>query len=205
MNWLAHAFLSPRSPRVCLGNVLADAVDHRAVPSLHHEFQRGIALHRKIDATIHDHPVEMRARRSLTNTRLRFTAVVTDIVWDHFLLKHWPEFSDEPLDDFMNRVYGYEAKLDGQLCGDAPMLMRAIVRHDLFRSYATLDGVRDALDRLARRVEKYSGRRLPLADAIPDVRDNYDFLDACFVEMFPDMIRAVRQSPAYSQPDVQVS
>ncbi len=188
MNWLAHAFLSPPVARVCLGNLLADAIEPRSLPSLGDEFLRGVALHRAIDAAVHSHPAAGRARRSLSGMRLRFTGVVTDIVWDHFLLKRWTEFSDESLDDFIGRVYGYETKMPAELSGDPPSLMRAIVRYDLLRSYASLDGVRDALERLARRVESYSGRRLPLADAMPDVRENYDFLETCFAEIFPDMI-----------------
>lgn len=188
MNWLAHAFLSPPEPLVCLGNLLADAIDPRAIGSLHPELRRGVAIHRAIDAAIHVHPAAMDARRALKNTRLRFSGVVTDVVWDYFLLKHWTKFSSEPVDTFIARVYGYERYLPSNVPGDAAAMMRAIVANDFFRSYRTLDGIREVLARLARRVELHRHRRLPLAEAVDDVRAHHAELDACFLRLFPDIV-----------------
>lgn len=185
MNWLSHAFLSPPIPRVQLGNLLADAIAPRDLAGLHPEYLRGVALHRAIDAATQRHPVVNEARRLLRGTPLRLTGIVTDVVWDHFLIRHWAKFSATPFDTFIEQLYALESRLAGELDGDPPQLMRAIVANDFLRAYRTLDGVRGSLARLARRMEARWQRPVPLAQAVDEVESNYAVFDAHFLALFP--------------------
>lgn len=194
MNWLAHAFLSPPVDRVCLGNLLADAIAPRDLAALPAEYRHGVKIHRAIDGAVHAHPAALAARRILRSTPYRLTGIVTDVVWDHFLIRHWTAFTNEPFDAFIRRIYGYAPRLAGEVAGDPPLLMRAIVENDFLRSYETLEGVRASLTRLGRRIERRWNRPVPLGEAVPEVQANDEALDACFLALFPDMIAAAHRS-----------
>jgi acyl carrier protein phosphodiesterase len=181
MNYLAHLFLAGDSAASMIGNLAGDFVKG----SLHDRFSpaiaAGIMMHRRIDAFTDSHPEVGAFRRVLVPEIGHYARVVADIFFDHFLSIDWSEYSDEPLEAFLQRVYatiGTHA-LPGRLAVVYPRLRD----EQWLLSYASIDGVRMTLQHMSRRLS----RRFPLETAVHHLTDSRDVLQHHFSRFFPDV------------------
>ena len=188
MNYLAHLYLAEDSPESLLGSMMGDFVKGAIGDRYPPKITRGIELHRKIDAYTDSHPMTRASRQLYSRTRRRFAGIIVDLCYDHFLYRHWSEFSDVIIDQFISRVYEilmtHRASLPARLEAMVPVM----IREDWLGSYRDLIGVEKALRRLSVRVTK--GDRL--LGAIEEIKLHYRRLEANFLIFFPDLIHFVQ-------------
>ena len=187
MNWLAHALLSPPDPDIRLANVLADILTHRDVERLGPAFATGVRWHRTIDAFTDRHPVVARSRSRIPPPHRRYAGVLVDIFYDHCLATRWPVHSDLPFAHFIQDFYAHAWNRLPDLPGDPGEMIRLVVRNDRFGSYATLDGIRDALERLSDRIREQYGRDLNLAEAADTLESGLHGFQSDFASFFPEI------------------
>jgi acyl carrier protein phosphodiesterase len=187
MNYLAHAFLSRSSPELLIGGLLGDfvkgALGERYTPGV----RAGIRLHRAIDRYTDAH-ASVRASCALVSpARRRFAAILVDVFYDHFLARHWPRYSEQPLADFTRHVY---ATLLPQLASYPERLQYILPRmaaNDWLASYAEIESVDAALHGIARRFQRYP-RAAVLADGVQELLNNYSALEQYFLAFFPQLL-----------------
>lgn len=183
MNWLAHLFLSEDDPAYRIGNVVADWVKGEARRLLPPEVQRGIACHLEIDRFTDAHPVVRASLARFQSPFRRFAGVLVDVFYDHFLARDWIRYCDQPLARWKQQVYAQltapEVPLHPQLRAN---LMR-MAREDWLGGYASLDGVRAILRRIAARMS----RPVPLAEGVAVLCAHYEELRADFHAFFPEL------------------
>lgn len=194
MNWLAHALLSPPDPDIRLANVLADMLTHRDVERLGPAFATGVRLHRTIDAFTDRHPVVARSRSRIPPPHRRYAGVLVDIFYDHCLATRWRAHADLPFAEFIQDFYTHAWNRLPDLPGDPGEMIRLVVRNDRFGSYATLGGIRDALERLSVRIRERHGRQLNLAEATDVLESARQGFESDFALFFPEL-RAHLSSP----------
>ncbi len=100
MNHLAHLYLARGSDHLLVGGFLGDFVKGPLGGARPHSVERGIALHRSIDAFTDRHPLVTTARRTLPKSMYRVSGIVTDIVFDQCLANRWERHHCESLDTF---------------------------------------------------------------------------------------------------------
>ena len=100
MNWLAHAFLSSADTDFRLGNLLADIVKGSDLDGMPPEFLAGVRCHRAIDSFTDSHPVPRRSRVRIAGEWGRFSGILIDVFYDHFLAVNWDRYADVPLPAF---------------------------------------------------------------------------------------------------------
>src|SRR5215208_1187298 len=98
MNWLAHLLLSEPTPHFRIGNLLPDLLNHRELQAVHSRFKSGIDCHRLIDRFTDSHPVVRRSRERFGPTYRRFSGILVDIFYDHFLAQTWSSYSEISLE-----------------------------------------------------------------------------------------------------------
>ncbi|MCU5772042.1 ACP phosphodiesterase [Erwiniaceae bacterium BAC15a-03b] len=95
MNFLAHLHLASLADSSLLGNLMADFV--RGNP--HNEWPpavaNGIALHRRIDVMTDSLPEVRAARQFFRPETYRVAPITLDVIWDHFLARHWQQVQPE--------------------------------------------------------------------------------------------------------------
>jgi len=194
LNWLAHALLSPPDPDIRLANVLADILTPEDIRRLGPKFAAGVRQHRAIDAFTDRHPVVARSRARIPQPHRRYAGVLVDIFYDHCLTIHWAKHSDIPFTQFIQDFYAHAWSRLPDLPGDPGEMIRLVVRNDRFGSYATLDGIRDALERLSARILEQYGRQLDLASATDALASGLPDFQSDFALFFPELLQQIRKS-----------
>ena len=95
MNLLAHAHLSFNDPDILLGNMISDYVKGKKQYDYPSEIQRGIKLHRAIDAFTDAHAVTKEMKTFFAADYRLYSGAFADIVYDYFLANDVNNFSSE--------------------------------------------------------------------------------------------------------------
>jgi len=188
MNYLANLYLAGPEPEALLGALMGDFVkgplNGRFPPGITH----ALALHRRIDAFTDAHPVTAKSRLRVTPVRRRFAGIMVDLFYDHFLARYWDQHADEPLDAFTARVYALLEQHLAVLPDPLRSIARRMAQFDWLGSYARIESVHTALDRLSLRIT----RENPLAGAAVELEANYAAFEADFRAFFPDLVSFAR-------------
>jgi len=94
MNYLAHACLSFGHPDILLGNMVSDFVKGKKQYDFPSMVQKGIRLHRAIDAFTDIHPATQEIKKFFRPHYRLYSGAFTDIVYDYFLANDENEFHD---------------------------------------------------------------------------------------------------------------
>lgn len=191
MNHLAHTFLAPDSAEARVGSILGDftrGLDWSGLPS---PVVVGIRHHLAVDVFTDRHPRVLASKRLFSGQRRRFAGVALDVLYDHFLLRHWHRFTTRNRAVFIQTVY-QELRTHQPLMPDAMVTAtRHMVEHDWFGAYQNLDNIGYALDRVAGRI-RFANRFTGIID---EIRDNEEELEAHFLAFFPELAAFARQIP----------
>lgn len=145
----------------------------------------GIALHRRVDVLTDSLP-EVKAMRAHFRPSTRRVAPITlDVVWDHFLSRHWDLLNpQQSLTDFLQRA---EADIVPYLAQTPPAfqdLNRYLWQENWMLRYAERDYLQRVLNGMANRRPRLSALR----DSWLDFRDNYAELEQAFWQFYPWMM-----------------
>ena len=92
MNHLAHFVLSGNDADLAIGNFVADFITNRQLPHFTEGVQRGIWLHREIDAFTDAHPIVKQSTKRLHPFHHKYSPVIVDVYYDFLLAKNWDKF-----------------------------------------------------------------------------------------------------------------
>ncbi len=178
MNYLAHLYLADPDDAHRLGNMAGDWIkgnlERQTLPE---RVLDGARRHRSVDSYSDRHPLMATARLRLPERRRRVAGIVLDVLWDHFLVRHWSTYSDRPLGAFLDDCYRSLERMEPYWPERARRALPRIIGEDWLSAYGDLDAVGFSLDRIARRFSRDPG----LAGSIRDVRRQYDALEQDFL------------------------
>jgi acyl carrier protein phosphodiesterase len=195
MNFLAHLFLSgpanaPAYADVLLGQFIADSVPGRQLENYPPAVQAGIRLHRAIDTFTDQHPVVRRSTQRLRTAGYgKYAGVISDMFLDHFLARHFFEFSTETLSKFTQRVYAALQLREAEMPPRVQQFFPHLVQHNWLLGYAETAGIARALSGLSRRALAGSG----METAVGELERNYAAYEADFREYFPQLQQRVAE------------
>ncbi len=180
MNYLAHALLAGPDPESRLGGLLGDFVKGTPAsfdPRLPPGVVTGIALHRQIDRYADTHPAFQASRGRVSALRRRYSGIMIDMFYDHFLALQWSHYSDQTLHEFAADTYALLADHAALL----PPRLRGLLPHmreqNWLVSYADAAGIGTALDGISRHRLM---RANPLAGGVEELLSNYADMEADF-------------------------
>lgn len=186
MNFLFHLYLSGNDPQLLTGNLMGDFVKGRIGDDYPPRLRSGILLHRRIDSFAQNHPLFRRSRQRIDPCFGLWRGVLVDMFYDHLLANEWQNWSPEPLQLYLARARGMveanRAHLPERLASLVPLIFET-----LLPSYAYLEGVARALERMSARVRRPN----PLAGGAPELEKNLTGLKDDFREFVPQVQRDV--------------
>ncbi len=184
MNYLAHSLLSSGFNDVMIGNFIADSVKGTdALETLRLGVREGILLHRKIDHFTDSHSAFVRSRKRLLPHHGHYSAVIVDIVYDHFLASDFEQYSDIDLISFTQKVYTLLSSNKMILPEKIQTMLPYMQRDNWLLNYGNLEGLGKALNGLSGRA-RFPNR---MNVAIHDLLDQYEDFRADFHECFTDL------------------
>lgn len=192
MNFLAHLHLASLANSSFLGNLMADFIRGAPEGQYSTAVAQGIRLHRRVDTLTDSHPLVREARQLFRPEFRRYAPITLDVVWDHFLSRHWSDIVPEiSLTDFTQNV---RKVIEPQLTFTPPKFQemnefmwpqRWLIR------YQEVPYIGQVLAGMARRRPKLAA----LKETDYDFINNYQSLESIFFRFYPQMMEAVTKPP----------
>ena len=146
--------------------------------------QKGILMHRSIDAFTDHHPLVLSGKTRFEARYHRYSSVLMDLLYDHFLAKDWYNFHSMPLHDYVNEIHNdllnhfelYPERLKSSL----PTFMK----YRWIERYVGLEGLRDVCEVMSQTTS------LPAETdfAMEVIVQNYETFRNEFYEFFSQII-----------------
>jgi acyl carrier protein phosphodiesterase len=183
LNFLAHAYLSFDDDALIIGNMVSDFVKGKAIEDYTPAIQRGLRLHRTIDAFTDAHPINKEAKKFFSSAVGRYNGAFLDIALDHFLATDPKRFTPDALKSFSTRVYGLLETNITNLPENFREVFHYMKQHDWLYNYASLPGIQRSLEGMVRRA-RYLPDDAPIYSSF---LQHYDDLKAAYEAFFPEL------------------
>jgi acyl carrier protein phosphodiesterase len=187
MNYLAHLYLSGSSEELIVGNFIADAVRSSQVNNYTDKVKRGIELHRIIDSYTDTHPVVNKSKERLRKNYHKYSTVIVDIFYDHFLARNWSDHSEIPLNEYSSEIYRILHNNEHLLNGKAKMFYSYMVKNNILNAYKDMSGIQRVLTGMSKRAKFISN----MEKATFELETYYDFFEEEFKAFFPELKKHV--------------
>ena len=200
MNYLAHLYLSGESDEIKVGNFIGDFVKGNKYLQYPEQVAFGIKLHRNIDFFTDQHTDVKECIALLKPAYGRYSGIVADVFFDHFLAANWTEYSIYTLRQFSK--YSHAVLLSNFLL--LPLRVKQflpfLIQHKRLESYANHENLPHVLDIMSRRTSLPQNSE----QALLILNQEYDRFDSLFRSFFADLIEYVETDFAIriSKPEV---
>ena len=184
MNFLAHIYLSFGDEEITLGNFFADHIRGNKYKHLPDRIQKGILLHREIDTFTDAHPTARQSSKRLHKNYSHYIRVIVDIYYDHFLAKNWTDYSDVPLDEYVENFYDLLEDNYDILPIATKRMMPYMMADNWLLNYANLAGIDRVLNGMNRRTKNRSRMNF----AILDLEEHYTEFENEFTSFFEELM-----------------
>jgi len=189
MNFLAHIYLSGDNEFVTIGNFIADGIRGKSYKKFPIDVQIGILLHREIDTYTDAHPIVRQSTKRLHKNYSHYSGVIVDILYDHFLAKNWKDYSNVPLEVYVEQFYdSLEANFE-MLPNRTQRMLPHMIADNWLLSYAKIEGIQRVLDGMNRRTKNISG----MNTATNELKQYYAEFESEFTSFFEELKAFTKQ------------
>lgn len=183
MNYLAHAVLAQPNHYSLVGNLLGDFCKGMALDTLDPRILAGLLNHRAVDSFTDQHAGIRQLKTFFSPQRRRFAGIALDVLFDHFLIRHWQRFYNQPFDRYKQQLYADLATAAPLMPAAMAGTMYSVRTHDWFSSYQHLPQLGMALDRIASRI-RFTHQ---FANMIEEIQPRYTELEQGFLSFYPQL------------------
>lgn len=189
MNFLAHAHLSGNNKQILIGNFIADSVKGKDFSNFPEGIKQGIILHRQIDTYTDSHRVFKRSLDRIRSKHGKYSGIVIDILYDHFLAKNWNDYHSENLSNYAEHVYSLLKENYEILPERTKRLLPYLVSQNWLAGYANFVDLELVFYGMDRRTQLVSGMK----NSVKTLQENYPGLKEDFVEFYPELQEYTRK------------
>ncbi len=183
MNYLAHTLLSCSDEDLLIGNFITDFISNKDKVRFSESIRNGINLHKLIDTFTDTHEQVHLANNLIRSSQGKYTPVVTDIFFDHFLIKNWSDYASIDIQDFATQTYLVLEKYIHIYPDDLKMLVPKMIADNFLLSCENEVRLRRTFQRVASRA-KFENR---FDYAYDDLEANYEAIETHFKLFFPEL------------------
>ena len=191
MNYLAHSYLSYQQSDLIIGNFIADSIQGNRFEGLTEGIIKGIILHRKIDTYTDAHPVFLTSKHRFSKDFDKYSGVLMDIIYDHYLAKNFEQYSPLSLQQHANGIYDILKNNHDFLPEHAKRFYGYMTERNILFHYSSIEGIQTVLTHLSSRIRN----RFELQLAIPILEANYKEIEEEFFIFFDDLQAFCKEQP----------
>ncbi len=149
--------------------------------------KKGLILHRNIDTFTDKHPIVRQSKSYIAKKYRKYSGIIIDIVYDHFLSQNWMHFANCTLEDFTKNIYRILDENMSIFPEEVKEIVPSFVNDNWIKTYQTIEGIERVLRRMS--------SRTTLPDetdfAIEVLREKYAQIEQEFLAYFPELINFV--------------
>lgn len=190
MNYLAHIYLSGADEEVLVGNFIGDYVKGFELLKYPESMRKGIMLHRHIDSFTDTNIIVKKSKLRLVEKYRKYSGIIIDIFYDHFLVKTWSSYSNQPIEDFILNVHSVLNRHLDVLPEAVRLFLPSFIRNNWIQKYSTVEGIEDVLHRMSSRTTLPEETEY----AIKVLQQEYEKFETEFSSFFPSIISFVSKS-----------
>lgn len=187
MNLLAHAYFADGDADRIVGQFCGDFVRGSDLSAYSPGIQRGIRMHRLIDAFTDRHPAVLGVRPLFKPPLRRLAGVITDVVYDHCLALRWADYSQHDLEEYIVTVNSALLEHKVLVPDQMQSFIEFIIKNQVLKANQHFSGVELTLQRLAKRSKVFAA----LEHSPVVAEKNMRALQQSFDEFFPQLCRYV--------------
>lgn len=193
MNFLAHFHLAWPDSGLIAGGLEGDYYKGPLRGDLHPDIERGVKLHRHVDAYTDSHQAIVELRRAFPKNLRRYAGILIDIAFDHYLTLHWSRYGAVPLDEFTQSIYAVLDEHNALLSVDSQKMAERLVNYDVLSRYHDWDAVAATASRVGERFQRGN----PMLAVQRELEPLREQLESTFLCFYPQLVAAtsVRQNP----------
>lgn len=175
--------MSFNDPGFLTGNLISDFVKGKSRYEYPADIQKGITLHRAIDAYTDEHIATREAKKIFQPHYRLYSGAFMDVVYDHFLAIDKNEFPEESLLNFSQGVYtqldGFTSYMPERFARMYPYMKSQNWLHN----YRTLKGIEQSMQGVVRRAAYLSESKV----AYELFSEHYQLLQAYYRQFWTDL------------------
>lgn len=190
MNYLAHLYFTDGDPAMMIGNFVADMIKNKEYHQMDNAIKRGVELHRRIDSYTDQHPATRRVTAVLRPRHGKYAPVVSDVLFDYILAKHWSTYSDVPLEVFIRKMYRVISSNMDLIPDRIKERVETMISGRFLHKSVSTEGLIYTFDKLDRRTKF----RSDFSSAIVDLEVHAPVIDSNFHILFKDLIKLLPKS-----------
>lgn len=153
MNYLAHLYLSGNNHELMIGNFIADHVKGKQIELFDDEIVKGIKLHRMIDEFTDSHKVVEQSKIRLRSEFGKYSPVIVDVFYDHYLAINWKEYHHEDLSIYANNFYSLLNDNQHRLPLRTQQMIQYMIPQNWLLNYKTIEGINKTLTGMSKRTK----------------------------------------------------
>ena len=184
MNHLAHFHLAWPDSGLIAGGLEGDYYKGPLRGDLHPDIERGIKLHRSVDAYTDTHPALAELRSAFPKKLRRYAGIVTDIAFDHYLTQHWSRYSALTLKEFNHSIYGVLDNQQALLSEDCLKMAERLTSYDVLNRYHDWNAVSATAGRVGERFHRGN----PLLEIHDDLEPLREAMEEAFLDFYPQLM-----------------
>lgn len=184
MNFLAHLLLSGENRAVQAGNLFGDEIKGRDYSYLPREVAKGVTLHRFIDNHTDTSELNLELKKALYPYFHKYAGVALDIYFDHFLSRHWANFSQISLELYAEEVCTELKPYVELFSSKSERLFLSMNNHGWLAKYGELNGMTLVFTEMQKVLPNNAG----MENAIEALEVHYELIEKGFIEYFPILL-----------------
>jgi len=145
MNFLAHIYLSGDNDEIKIGNFIGDWIKGNSYNNFSYYIKEGAILHREIDAFTDLHQIYKKSNYAIKEVYGKYSGIVADIFYDHFLAINWEKYSKITLNRYSRNFYGSLFQNYKILPQKVKNIVPFFVASNRLTSYFSISGIENVL------------------------------------------------------------
>lgn len=166
-----------------IGNFIADHLKGSLRNAYAGQILTGIKLHHFIDGFTDSHPVVEQTKVRLRHHFHKYTPVVVDVYYDHFLAANWQNYHLQPLADYVNDVYLLLDVNKSLLPQRTNYMLGYMKQENWLAGYKHFEN----LDRIFKNMSRRTKFDNNMQDAVSFLQNDYELIKKEFEVFFKDL------------------
>ncbi len=167
-----------------IGNFMADSVKGNKKDLYPLMIRKGIELHRAIDSFTDQHSITLESKIRLRPKYSKYSGVIVDLFYDHFLAKNFDLYSQVALEDFTQATYQTLNQNIQLLPASVQLFLPYMIEKNWLLNYRSIEGIDRALTGLSKSVSFEN----KMNESVNDLKTDYLLYENEFYRFFPQLI-----------------